>query len=184
MASPSRRWRRWLEPPAVLISYLSVAQLSRLLVQHSTKSAPVWPPSAIGLAAALLVGPIPTSLGIFGGSLLHLGVMYLTSERYHRGLFLAVSPAFAAINVLEALLCRGLVRMVTQREKGWFETGRDALLFFIPLPIPPLLSGYALALLLASIHIVPFDKVGKMGVVFWLGRLGGMYALSPALLHP
>jgi hypothetical protein len=173
--------QRWFAPCLISVAYFGVAQLGRLLVNSTTSAASVWPASGAGLAAALRCGQKSAAVGIAIGSIAHLITMYFTTERYHKIAFLAISPAFAAINILEAVAGASFVRLATKQTSGWFETGRGALLFFAPLPFAPLLSGYLIALILAAIGITPYAYIGRLGAAFWLGRLGGMYALAPAL---
>ncbi|GAQ90391.1 hypothetical protein KFL_006340100 [Klebsormidium nitens] len=161
MAQRWLAWRSWFGPPLITAAYLGVAQFGRLLVDSKTHSASVWPPSGVGLAAALHFGRPSAAVGIAAGSLLHLLLMYLTTERYHRTIFLAISPAFAAINVLEALVNCTLIQFVSKQRSGWFETWRGAVLFFLPIPFAPLASAYLIAFLLALVNFVPTAYVAK-----------------------
>ncbi len=179
----TRRWE-WMCVPCISATFFGVAQLSRLLVLGPSRSAPVWPPSAIGLTAALRFGKARAAVGVFFGSASHLVVMYLTSQRYHSLKFIAISPAIAAINACEAVLCSTMVRAMAGRTESIFDTGHGALAFFAAVPFAPLASGYSIALLQTWLRLVPLDQVGRVGAIIWLGRLGGMYALTPALTQP
>ena len=178
-----RRWE-WIYIPCITISFLGAAQLSRLLVLSPSRSAPVWPPSAVGLTAALRFGKARAALGVFLGSFLHLVIMYLTTKRYHSLKFVAISPAIAAINGCEAVLCSTMVHAIAGRTESIFDTGHGALAFFAVVPFAPLASGYSIALLQKWLRLVAFDQVGRVGAIYWLGRIGGMYALTPAMTQP
>jgi signal transduction histidine kinase len=177
----ARKPPKWLLGAYVLVTYFGVAQLSRLLVHTNTRSAPVWPPSAVGLTASLRLGKIPSAIGIFGGSMLHYAVMYFTTDRYHLTKFIAISPAFALMNSFEATACCLLVHAFSGRANKWFDSGRSALAFFLALPFAPLVTSYCFALLLVWIGLANYAHLGRLGVMFWLGRLGAMFALTPAL---
>jgi signal transduction histidine kinase len=176
---------RYFCPVYVMVAYFGIAQLSQLIVHPSTRTAPVWPPSAIGLAAALRLGRLPSAVGIFAGSVLHYAVMYLTSTHHHNTMFICLSPGFAAINSLEATLCCTVIFAFSRRRNGaakWFDTGQSALKFFTALPFAPLVSGYLLALLSLWAKLIDLEHLGRIGLMIWLGRFGAMVALTPALL--
>lgn len=116
--------------------------------------------------------------------MLHYVVMYFTTDRYHLTRFLAISPAFAIMNSVEATSCCWFVHAFSGRKSRWFDTGRTALAFFSALPFAPLATSYFIALLLVWLRLANYADLGRLGAMFWLGRLGAMFALTPALSQP
>jgi signal transduction histidine kinase len=138
----------------------------------------------LGLTTSLRLGKIPSAIGIFGGSMLHYVVMYFTTDRYHITRFIAISPAFATLNSLEATVCCWFVHAFSGRTSKWFDTGRTALAFFLALPFAPLAASFCFALLLIYKGLADFAHLGRLGAMFWLGRLGAMFAFTPAISQP
>src|SRR5688572_20458969 len=93
------------------ILYFAAARFGLLLALETTNASPVWPPSGIALAAALLMGRRVWPGILLGAFFSNLSVFALNFSQVSVPL-VAVSAAIAVGNTLEALVGHALFRRV------------------------------------------------------------------------
>jgi len=165
------RVRRVLEILLVAVVYFLAAKVSLLLAIPPGYATPVWPPSGIALAAALLFGT-RIWLGIW------LGAALINAS-------IEGSPLLAAViatgNTLEALAAATLVRPYLGRY--WrFQRAEDVVRFVVSCA---LCAGIAAAIGIAGLATVnPLDWPAMVANAWtwWQGDASGMIIMTPLLL--
>ena len=165
------RLRRALEVLLVAAIYFLAAKLSLLLAIPPGYATPVWPPSGIALAAALLLGT-RVWLGIWLGAAL-INVTVQGSP------LLAV--AIATGNTLEAIAAATLVRPFLGRH--WrFESGEHVVRFVVSCVLCAGIAATIGVMSLALSGIVEPSSVVDNAWTWWQGDASGMIIVTPLLL--
>jgi signal transduction histidine kinase len=166
------RWKEAVSTLALAATYFVAGKLGlRLAFVHSSATA-VWPPTGIGLAACLVLGPRIWP-GIFLGALL----VNLTIEGSW-----ATSLGIAAGNTLESLMGAFLVERWAGGRKA-FERPIDVLRF-------ALLAGMVATTVSASAGVsslclgrsAAWTQFGSIWLTWWLGDAAGALIIAPLLI--
>ena len=165
------RVRRTLEVLLVAVVYFLAAKLSLLLAIPPGYATPVWPPSGIALAAALLFGT-RIWLGIW------LGAALINATIEGSPLLAA---AIATGNTLEALAAATLVRPYLGRY--WrFQRGEDVMRFVVSCALCAGIAATVGIATLASTNALDWPAMLANAWTWWQGDASGMIIVTPLLL--
>ncbi|HEY4137026.1 MAG TPA: MASE1 domain-containing protein, partial [Casimicrobiaceae bacterium] len=164
------RVRRALEVLLVAVVYFLAAKLSLLLAIPPGYATPVWPPSGIALAAALLFG---TRIwpGIWVGAVL----INATIEGSP-----LLAGAIATGNTLEAVAAATLVRPYLGRY--WrFQRGEDVVRFVVSCALCAGIAASVGIAALASANALDWRAMVANAWTWWQGDASGMIIVTPVL---
>ena len=165
------RTRRVLELLLVAVVYFLAAKLSLSLAIPPGYATPVWPPSGIALAAALLFGT-RIWLGIWLGAAL----INVTIEGSP-----LLAAAIATGNTLEALAAAILVRPYLGRY--WrFQRGEDVVRFVVSCALCAGIAAAVGVAALASANGLEWFAMMSNALTWWQGDASGMIIVTPLLL--
>jgi PAS domain S-box-containing protein len=165
------RLRRASEIVLIGAVYFLAAKLSLLLAIPPGYATPVWPPSGIALAAALLFGT-RIWLGIWLGAA-------LTNVTIEGSPLLAI--LIATGNTLEAIVAAALVRPGLGRH--WrFESGEAVIKFVACCAVCACIAATVGVGSLALSNILKWSDVAANAWTWWQGDASGMIIVTPLLL--
>jgi PAS domain S-box-containing protein len=159
--------------------YFSAAKLSLLLAIPPGYATPVWPPSGIALAAALMFGT-RIWLGVWLGAAL-INVTIQGSP--------LLAMAIATGNTLEAIAAAALVRPFLDRRSRrglaphWrFESGEDVIKFAAYCALCACIAATVGIGSLAMSNVLAWSDVVANAWTWWQGDASGMIIVTPLLL--
>ena len=155
----------------VAIAYFVAAQLSLSLAIPPGYATPVWPPSGLALAAALLLGS-----RIWPGIWIGAALANITVESSF------VSTALIASgNTLEALVGQALIT----RHAGYpgrFKRGEDVVKFVLLCGLSAAIAASMAAVAIAAGHDLPWVEGFRNWWTWWQGDATGMIIVAPLVL--
>jgi signal transduction histidine kinase len=157
---------------ALLLVYLAAGKLGLSLASVHASASPVWPPTGIALAAALILGT-----GVWPALLLGAFLVNVTTAGDA-----STSLGIAVGNTLEALVGAGVVARYAGGCRA-FEHPRDVFRFVA-------LAGLLGTALSATVGVTSLSlrgyaawaDYGRIWLTWWLGDVGGALVVAPALL--
>jgi len=152
----------------VAIVYFIAAQLSLSLAIPPGYATPVWPPSGLALAAALLLGS-----RIWPGIWIGAALANITVEASYFSTALIASG-----NTLEALAAGALIRRYVG-DPGAFRRGEDVIKFILLCALSASIAATIAALALAAGHTL---EGFRNWWTWWQGDATGMIVVAPLVL--
>lgn len=161
------------------LAYYAAARLGLQLAFRGSNASPVWPPSALALAATVRFGPralAGVALGAFAANV----VVFTANAAASPAVVALASFAISAGNVAEAALGGWLLRR-------WHGTASFARIADVARFVG-IAAGAAVAsastgvLALGLFGIVPWSASPTVFLTWWIGDGSGMLALAPLLL--
>jgi diguanylate cyclase (GGDEF)-like protein len=152
----------------VAIVYFIAAQLSLSLAIPPGYATPVWPPSGLALAAALLLGS-----RIWPGIWIGAALANITVEASYFSTALIASG-----NTLEALAAGALIRRYVG-DPGAFRRGEDVIKFILLCALSASIAATIAALVLAAGHTL---EGFRNWWTWWQGDATGMIIVAPLVL--
>lgn len=168
------RHRLFWYSAAIAVVYFIAARLGLVLQLPETNSSPVWPPSGIGLAAVLLLGPRVwpgIALGAFLANLLTLP---------HTPNGVLAASAIGVGNTLESVVAWLLIRRLVPTYSP-FDRAQDVFWFVIAAGVSSAVASTNGVTSLWLMGIVPAEMYGSAWMTWWLGDTAGMLVLAPAI---
>jgi signal transduction histidine kinase len=156
----------------LFLLYFAAGKLGLSMASLHASASPVWPPTGIALAAALLLGP-----GVWPAILAGAFLVNLSTEGNA-----ATSLGIALGNTLEALVGAGLVTRFAGGRRA-FEHPRDVFRFVALAGL--LATSISATLGVTSLSLggyAAWEVYGPIWLTWWLGDLGGAVVVAPALL--
>jgi len=155
----------------VAIAYFIAAQLSLPLAIPPGYATPVWPPSGLALAAALLFGG-----RVWPGIWIGAALANITVEAS----FFATA-LIASGNTLEAVAAQALIRRYVG-DPGAFRRGEDVIKFILLCALSATIAATVSAFALAVGHTLPWVEGFRNWWTWWQGDATGMIIVAPLVL--
>jgi PAS domain S-box-containing protein len=159
----------------VAVAYFAAARVGLLLQLPGTNASPWWPPSGIGLAALLVLGPRIWPGILLAAFLANLLTLPATSAG------VLASAAISVGNTLEQLTALLLIHRLGP---SWspFDRPRDVFRFVLAASLACTVASTNGAFSLWLTGIIRGDLFGEVWYTWWLGDLGGMIVFTPPLV--
>jgi len=169
-----RRRTIW-EVVAVAIAYYATARLGLFLQLPGTHVSAVWPPSGIGLAAMLLLGPRIWPGITVAAFFAHLATLPLTP-----GADVATAAVIAAGHTLEQLIAWALISRVCGTDNP-FERAWSAFWFGAATVVAGMVSATIGVTALHLDDLISSDLYTSAWLTWLIGDVAGMIVLAPAI---
>jgi signal transduction histidine kinase len=184
MAEPGlqKRASRRILPAAALLGllYYAAARLGLSLAVINPSITAVWPPSALGFVALLVLGRRAWP-GVFAGAFL----VNLEMNHAH-GLGWAaaalVAAGMAAGNTLESLFASWAVSRWGDGPRSLESAGGVLKMSLLAGLLSPVIAATTGALCLSASGLLPRAELGAGWLTWWLGDCNGVLIISPLLL--
>lgn len=169
--------------------YIAAGKLGLSLAYAHPSASPVWPPTGIAVAAAMIWGLRVWPAIFLGAFLVNLSTFLAQAGDQASALHLAVAASIciAAGNTLECLLSVALLRRMSEPTQV-FDHARGIFQFFITVGLGNIVSASVGATSLALWGFAPWSKWESIWFTWFLGDLVGALILTPTLvlwwLHP
>ncbi|MGH8644162.1 MAG: EAL domain-containing protein [Gammaproteobacteria bacterium] len=170
--------KRLIEALAIALAYVATAKLGFLVAIPPGNVTPVWPPSGLALAAALLFG-YRSGLGIWLGSF-SVNTWFLTQTIAFSAAPLIMASSIATGSTLQALCAAFLVKRVVRTSRP---ERLDRAVKFLGIAVLSCLIASCwgvTTLLLAS--LVSLGNYSYTWFTWWLGDLAGILIFTPVLI--
>jgi PAS domain S-box-containing protein len=177
-----RRVQSGHQPSLLLVlavCYFVAARLSLNLAFAGSNASPIWPPSGIALAAALLWGPRVVG-GVWLGAFAANAAVFMSGGSLPLEKVLWASGLIALGNLGEAVLGAAAFRRL--RGRTHLGTPSDAYSFAAIAAVAAIVSTVMGVGTLLMLDVIPVEIFGTVAFTWWLGDVTGMLVLTPLLL--
>ena len=160
--------------------YYAAARLGLSLAYEHSNATPIWPPSGIAFATALLLGKRAWPGILIGAFAANLAV-FMDNKVAGLGTITLVSGAIAIGNMVEAILGAFLMRrLVANRDP--LERQEGVLKFAIAALLVSAVGASIGTVSLMAGGIVTPDVVGTIALTWWVGDAVGILVVAPFIL--
>lgn len=172
-------WKGTARILAVAAAYFLAARLGLLLAYAGTNATPIWPPTGIALAAALLWGyrVLP---GVFLGAFL-ANVTVLPGGGFSAASSVSLALLTAAGNTLEALAGTFMTLRATGGRTS-LDRPKVALSFVLFGAVLSTVISALIGTMAFCLHRGDWSVFGTMYRTWWLGDAGGALVFAPPIL--
>jgi integral membrane sensor domain MASE1 len=170
--------KRLAEILAIALAYVATAKLGFLVAIPPGNVTPVWPPSGLALAAALVFG-YRSGLGIWLGSFSANAWFFTQSIAFSAATVVSAS-SIALGSTLQALFAAFLIKRVvgTTRPERLF----DVIKFLGIAAVSCLIASFWGVMTLVLASLVSLGNYPYAWFTWWLGDLAGILVIAPPLL--
>jgi PAS domain S-box-containing protein len=170
-------------PPSLVLAlallYFLAARCSLNLAFAGSNASPIWPPSGMALAAALLWGP-RVAAGIWLGAFAANAAVFMGEAHLAFDRALWASGLIALGNLGEALVAATAFKRL--RGHAHLGTPSDAYSFAAVVAVAALVSTFMGVGTLLLLDVIPVEIFGTVAFTWWLGDVTGMLVLTPLFL--
>lgn len=165
---------------SVAALYFFAARIGLLLAFEQTNASPVWPPSGLAFALALMFGR-RVYPGILLGAFCANLTVFSANQAAPMVSILVASLAIACGNTVETICGMWLIRRFGDPEKC-FSRLRGALHFLGVSAVMCLCGATVGATILTVVDIIPFAMWSRVWFTWWLGDVSGIVVLTPTIV--